>query len=62
MRIEAARVRYADAETQKENQLLKTDYFEHADKKSKMKQIKRTVDEIMNQRNFLLHERRNRYD
>ena len=61
-RIEAARVSIAEAEAHKENQLLKIDYFDHADKKSKMKQLKRTVDEIMNQRNFLLNERRNRCD
>jgi hypothetical protein len=37
---------------------LKINFFEDSNKKSKIKQVNRKVEEIMNQRNFLLFERR----
>ena len=37
---------------------LKISFFEDSNKKSRMKQVNRNVEEIMNQRNFLLYERR----
>ena len=37
---------------------LKINFFEDSNKKSKTKQVNRKVEEIMNQRNFLLFERR----
>jgi len=40
----------------KEN--LRINFFEQSDKKAKMLQINRSVEEIMNQRNFSLYERR----
>ena len=39
---------------------LKINFFEDADRKSRNNRVKKTVDEIMNQRNFLLNERRAR--
>ncbi|RMZ98613.1 cilia- and flagella-associated 53-like [Brachionus plicatilis] len=40
------------------NDKIKFDFFTDIDRKAKIKQIDRTVEEIMNQRNFLLFERR----
>lgn len=40
---------------------IKMDFFDDVNKKSKLKQINRTVEEIMNQRNFLLFERRKKF-
>ena len=37
---------------------LKIDFFAHADSRAKQNKLKRNVMEIMNQRNFLLNERR----
>lgn len=59
-RKEEIREQIKRQEDQLKNDLLKIDFFEFANKKSKMKQVKRTVDEIMHQRNILLNERRNR--
>ncbi len=39
---------------------LRMDFFDDADRKARMNKVKRTVEEIMNQRNFLLNERRAR--
>jgi len=39
---------------------LKINFFEDADKKARQNRVKKTVEEIMNQRNFLLNERRAR--
>ncbi len=39
---------------------LKIDFFTHADSRAKQNKLKRNVMEIMNQRNFLLNERRAR--
>ncbi len=39
---------------------LRMDFFDDADRKARMNKVKRTVDEIMNQRNFMLNERRSR--
>lgn len=40
---------------------IKFDFFNEIDRKAKIKQIDRTVEEIMNQRNFLLFERRKKF-
>ncbi|CAF0710400.1 unnamed protein product [Brachionus calyciflorus] len=40
------------------NDKIKYDFFDDINRKAKLKQIDRTVEEIMNQRNFLLFERR----
>lgn len=39
---------------------LRIDFFDDADRKARNNKVKKTVDEIMNQRNFLLNERRAR--
>lgn len=39
---------------------LKIDFFDDADRKARNNKVKKSVDEIMNQRNFLLNERRAR--
>lgn len=39
---------------------LKIDFFRNADNKAKYSRLKRNVDEIMNQRHFLLNERRSK--
>ena len=41
---------------------LKIDFFDDADRKARNNKVKKSVDEIMNQRNFLLNERRARLD
>lgn len=43
------------------NDKIKFDFFNDIDRKAKLKQIDRTVEEIMNQRNFLLFERRKKF-
>lgn len=42
------------------NHQLKIDFFDEADKKARLNRARRTVEEIMNQRAFLLNERRAR--
>ncbi len=36
-------------------------FFDDADKKARMNRVRKNVDEIMNQRNFMLNERRAKY-
>lgn len=39
---------------------LNINFFDDADRKARNNKVKRTVDELMNQRSFLLNERRAR--
>lgn len=41
---------------------LKISFFTKADSRAKQNRVKRNVDEIMNQRHFLLNERRSKLD
>ncbi len=41
---------------------LKIQFFEDSSRKAKLKNINRTVEEIMSKRNDLLFERRNKYN
>lgn len=44
------------------NDKIKYDFLNDITRKAKLKQIDRTVEEIMNQRNFLLFERRKKFE
>jgi hypothetical protein len=59
-RIEEKSEKILSDDKKLKSELLKINFFEDANKKAKLKSLKRTVDEIMNQRNFHLTERRNR--
>jgi hypothetical protein len=60
-RIEEKSERILTEDNNLRNDLLKINFFEDSNKKAKLKALRRTVDEIMNQRNFHLVERRNRF-
>jgi len=57
-RLEEARDTIVRQEKELQSELLKINFFDDSTKKAKVKQIKRTVDEIMNQRYGELNEKR----